>query len=376
MDRELTEEQQQLAGSARSFLGHHVSLEEVAKTEDDPSPDPLGLWARCVELGWAGLLVPASLGGAGAGLTDAAVVGDALGRALAPTPFVSVLAGVAALCAASARDAAAAFLQAAATGGQRPVLAASGPDGTWSAEGPPVTAADGRLTGDLDFVSAGTGPGPLLVPSAGSEGPHLFAVDVAQPTVEVSPRCLMGGSPLASVRLRGAHATDLGVASDAVQAGLDTAAVLHAAWCAGASERLLEDTVAYVTERYQFGVPIGSFQSVQHRLADAAITNAEATTLARTAARAADGGSPAARRLASSAFVRATEGFVRVARDAHQVWGGMGYSTEAHVHLFSRRAKVAQHEWGGPDLHLDIVAGELAAERLLLHRYLPRLGRM
>ncbi|HVW31664.1 MAG TPA: acyl-CoA dehydrogenase family protein, partial [Acidimicrobiia bacterium] len=84
-------------------------------------------------------------------------------------------------------------------------------------------------------------------------------------------------------------------------------------------------------------------------------------------------GAPPARRLAATAFVHATGAFVTVSRHCHQVWGGLGFSTEAPVHLFSRRAPAARQAWGGTDHHLDVVAAELARLPLTRDRYL-RLG--
>ena len=375
MEPELTQEQQQLADSARSFLARTAPLEDIAKAEDPAAADPLGLWSRCAELGWTGLLVPSAFGGAGASLTDAAVVADALGHALAPTPFVAVMAAVAALCAAPASSPAPEILERTAIGTAQPVLALTGHDGRWDPDQPAVRSSDGLLDGVLDFVSSGTGEGPLLVPATIGADLRLIALEPDQDGVVVDPRRLMGGTGSARITLERAVGADLGPARGAVERGHQVAAVLHGAWCAAASRRLLDDTVAYVSERHQFGVPIGSFQSVQHRLADAAVINAEATSLVWVAAAAHDTGASDARRSASTAFLRSTEAFVQTARAAHQVWGGMGYSTEVHVHLFSRRAKVARHEWGGPGVHLDLVAEELAAAPLLLERYLPRLGR-
>jgi alkylation response protein AidB-like acyl-CoA dehydrogenase len=91
--------------------------------------------------------------------------------------------------------------------------------------------------------------------------------------------------------------------------------------------------------------------------------------MARRAARALESGSRDGRRLASLAFVRATRGFVAVARRCHQYWGGLGVSLEMHVHHFSRRAKWAEQTWGGVDFHLDRIAEELETLPLVRDRY-------
>jgi alkylation response protein AidB-like acyl-CoA dehydrogenase len=179
----------------------------------------------------------------------------------------------------------------------------------------------------------------------------------------------MAGTFWSHVHFDGAGATPLGGGRAAIEHALTRVAVMQAGWCAGAAAQLLSDTVPYVSQRKQFGVPIGSFQAVQHRLADCDIAVAEAETLARLAATQLDGGSATARRMASTAFVRAADAFVSVARSCHQVWGGIGFCTEADVHLFSRRAKAAQHLWGGPAYHLDVIAEELRHAPLVRDRY-------
>ncbi|MGH8195320.1 MAG: acyl-CoA dehydrogenase family protein, partial [Woeseiaceae bacterium] len=185
----------------------------------------------------------------------------------------------------------------------------------------------------------------------------------------------MAGAQFAEAAFEDAPGEPLVSGWNAIEAALCRVAAMQAAWCAGAAARLLQDTVTYVSERHQFGVPIGSFQAVQHRLADCDIEVAEAEALARNAAELLGDDAPQARRLASTAFVRAGEAFVAVSRSCHQVWGGMGYCTEANVHLFSRRAKVAQMSWGGPEYHLDVIAEELRAIPLLRDRYATALHR-
>jgi len=203
----------------------------------------------------------------------------------------------------------------------------------------------------------------------------LVCVDADAKGVRTDPQAAMVDGIWSVVTLDAVPGTPIARDWTAVDAGLTRAAMLTAAWCGGAAQRLLDDTVEYVTNRVQFGVPIGSFQAVQHSLATCDIIAAEARTLAQRAADALTRGTAESRRLASTAFVRATRGLLEVSRRCHQAWGGMGYTTEAHVHHFSRRAKMVQHSWGGAEYHTQTIARELKNAPLLRDRYVAALTR-
>ncbi|MGH9035565.1 MAG: acyl-CoA dehydrogenase family protein [Acidimicrobiia bacterium] len=395
MDLRPTSDQELLCRGARDLLARRAPLDKVAAAEGDAFAFDSTLWAEMASLGWLGLALPVAQGGSGGGWTDVALLCEELGRALCPAPFpaVAVAARAALEHAAGAAgsllgaeipvdrkigaqnlgtaevSSAADLVADVAAGATRPVLAVAGESGGWDRS--PVAAWDGRrVTGRLAFVEAGAVADRLLVWASlpgGTAG--LVLVEARGPGVRATPRPALAGWSVAAVDLDSAPAELMAEGWGSVDAALTRVAVAQAAWSAGAGGRLLEDTVAYVSQRVQFGVPIGSFQAVQHTLADCDIALAEAQTLARQASAALDEGSPAARRLASAAFLRSTEAGVDSARRCHQVWGGMGYSTDTHVHLFSRRAKAARHAWGGPAHHLEVVAEELLAAPLLRDRY-------
>ncbi|HVW35302.1 MAG TPA: acyl-CoA dehydrogenase family protein, partial [Acidimicrobiia bacterium] len=289
MDLRLSADEALLRDGARDLLARRAPLDTLAAAGADPPADDTGLWAEMARLGWLGLGVPEARGGSGGTLVHLELVTEEIGRALGPAAFVPV-AVAAAVLEAGTGEGAGPLLAALAAGSARPVPALSGRSGRVSGH-PGVTVDAGRVTGGKGFVDA-AGSADRLVATALSAGDGLrvVVVDAGDPGVAVTPRATMAGLSTFRVRFDAAAVVaDLGGAA-LVDVALTRAGVLQAAWCAGAAARLVEDTVAYVSERVQFDVPIGSFQSVQHRLADCSILVAEATTLARQAAAAsADG---------------------------------------------------------------------------------------
>jgi alkylation response protein AidB-like acyl-CoA dehydrogenase len=371
---QLPEHQEILSKTSRSWLEENAALDALTERENHPNRHDDETWREMADLGWLGLCLPQELGGAEGGASDLEVLCEELGRVLLPPPFIAVtVAAVAAMehdHSAYARK----LLSEIAAGRRRPVLVVTDEAGRWQ-PGQGVELRGERITGKRSFVEGAALADLLLVPARDTDGTlRISAVDPGDPGVTITPLPSMAGAPWAAVAFHRARARCLeirGAALEvALEVALDRAAVMHAAWCAGGARRLLEMTVDYVSQRRQFGVPLGSFQAVQHGLADCAIAAVECETMARRAARALQEGSPDAGRFSALAFVQGTTGFVKVARRCHQYWGGIGVSLEMHVHHFSRRAKCAEQAWGGVDFHLERIARELKSLPLVRDRYL------
>ena len=133
----------------------------------------------------------------------------------------------------------------------------------------------------------------------------------------------------------------------------DAAAVLSAADSLGVGERLLEMTVGYVKVRAQFGLPLGSFQSVKHKVADMLTTLKGARAATYYAAMALDAGVADATVAASVAKAFTAEGVAALAGEALQAHGGIGFTWEHDLHLYLRRAKVNEMLYGAPAEHYE-----------------------
>lgn len=147
-----------------------------------------------------------------------------------------------------------------------------------------------------------------------------------------------------------------------VQLAFDRGALGTAALLIGLGQAMLDMTVGYVTERRQFGVPIGSFQAVKHHLADAALALEFARPAVWRAAWSVAHDEPTRGRDVSMAKAMASDAAELVGRQALQCHGAIGYTVEADLHLFLKRTWALARSWGDPAFHTDRVAAALTGE--------------
>nr|WP_194737565.1 acyl-CoA dehydrogenase family protein [Actinomadura sp. RB99] len=319
----------------------------LAGTEKD-EPYDAALWrAVAGQLGCAGLPVPEDLGGAGATWRETAVVMEELGRAVAPVPFLaSSVIATAALLAAGERE----LLGSLAAGERIAVLAV--PFATPPGEvAPTVRAADGTLTGEIAGVADGLAADVLLVPAADG----LYAVDAADAT-RTAVTSLDMTRRLADIALSGAPARRVAEGGDAVRAALLTGAAMLASEQLGLAQRCLDDTVAYVKNRYQFGRPVGSYQGLKHRLADLWTSITQARAVARYAASCAASGDADLPVAVAVAQAHCSAVALKAAEECVQMHGGIGFTWENSSHLFLKRAKADSIALGTADRHRAALA--------------------
>jgi acyl-CoA dehydrogenase len=368
----LTEDQELLAKTAADFVAERSPLSRVRALRD--ADDPLGfsptLWKEMADLGWVGIPFPEEVGGAGMGCAELAVVLEALGRTLAPEPFVStvLLAGQALLRGGSAAQREA-WLPRLCAGDVFLALASEERGGRYDpsrvatrAEG---TSGGFRISGEKAHVIDGAAAGAFVVAArtAGGErereGISLFLVPADASGVEVERQHRVDSRGAAIVRLR-----DVRVGRDALVGPEGGGAALleevvdlaTAGLCAemlGSSAEAFDRTLAYLKDRLQFGVPIGSFQALKHRAANVFIELELVRSAVMAAARALDGGSPDARALVSLAKARAGDTAVLVANEAVQMHGGIGMTDEHDIGFYFKRARVAECSFGDAAYHRD-----------------------
>ena len=349
-----TEEQRELRSAVRASLARHEGA---------------AAWPPLTEqIGVAGLSVPEEYGGAGCGAREAHVVMEELGRNLSPVPYLgSAVLAVQALLASGDAKACAQLLPELAEGRRVGALAwaergswnpaavragaARGPGGTW------------RLTGAKEFVLHGTEADVLLVAARTAVGASLFQVPVAGAGVRREAAVAMDQTRAqARIVLDGAEGRLIGAEGDGgrvLRHVLDLACTALAAEQTGAAERCLEITVAYAKERIQFGRPIGSFQALKHRLADAYVLVESARSAALGAAFAAAAGSPELTRCAAVAKSACSEAFSTVAGETIQLHGGIGITWEHDAHRYFKRAHGSAQLFGPPAWHRGRLAKDL-----------------
>lgn len=365
----LNEEQGMLRDSARDFLQAQspVSLQRRLRDEQVPLGYEPSLWQQAVDLGWTAALVPEEKGGLAVGYAGMAAVFEQMGRCLSALPLVSsaVLGAELLLRAADAAQQAR-WLPAVLDGTERFALALDEKNGR-HAPGEICAVARREVGGwvlDADkwFVADGLGARWLIVvarqcDAAGQDmGLGLFVVDSARPGVEISRLALADSRNHARLRLSGVRLADdmrLAVAdpSQALDAALDRARVLLAAETLGLLRQVFEGTVAYLKERVQFDVVIGSFQALQHRVARLFTELELLESAVRGAAQAIDQSSAELPLLASLAKARAADLAEKLCNEAIQLHGGIGVTDEFDLGLFVKRARVLQHSLGDAHFH-------------------------
>ena len=351
-----------LRDSVRHLFADRCPPETVARAYDEAPHDFSALWRTlAADLGVAALLVPESLGGAGAGAREAAVVMEEIGRAVAPVPFLSsaVLATIA-LLRAGDTETVSELAQGSATAALVVPLSTAPADPIGG-----VGIGDDGLHGSVSSVAGAAEADVLVVPVEGPDGLELHTVSAAAAGVEVSPLLALDMTrPLANVRFSAAASSrvgsrvgsPVGPADGAVTEALQTGAALLASEQLGVAQWCFDTTLAYTKQRKQFGRAIGSYQAIKHRLADLWFEVGSATAVARyaadTSARVDTDASDEDAGIAAAIAQAYCSGIaVHAAEECVQLHGGIGMTWEYPAHLYLKRAKSDQLAFGSAYRH-------------------------
>jgi acyl-CoA dehydrogenase len=366
MDFTLAETQIELAGLTRRIVTDQVTQERLKAVEQSGVHLDRALFAALADAGVLAAAVPESIGGGGLDLLEQCSILIELGRAVAPVPYLTSVALAAAAIGYFGTDEQRATWAAPAVAGELILAPALTEELVDDPEAPATRAvrngAGWQLTGSKAVVPAGTVADAFVVPAATEDGPALFIVPAGAEGLTVTPEVYVDGDALASLELSAVFVPD--------GARFGNGDVLH--WlvaratigvCAlqlGVLERALELTVEYARERKQFDRPIGSFQAVAQRLADAYIdVEAVRLTLWEAAWRTAEA-LPAPTEIATAKFWAADAGH-RVAHTAVHVHGGAGIDVDAPTHRYFVAAKRNEFTLGAATAQLRILGAELAA---------------
>ncbi|SEB24696.1 acyl-CoA dehydrogenase family protein [Variovorax sp. YR216] len=365
MDFRLNPEQQLLKDSVQRFVEKAYGFEARAAMVKAGQGGSAAHWQTFAENGWLAAALPEAYGGLGGSLIDTVIISQEFGRGLAIEPWLGcavlaaqtlVAGGSAAqkdrllpLLADGSRRIALAYSEAESRGMPAPVSLRAERHGRGYVLHGRKSLVLGASQADEFIVSA-------MVP--GSTGVTLLLVDARAPGLQCRDLPLHDGSHAAELVFDGVE-----VAADAVlgepggglpalQAGLDHAIVALCAEQVGAMEKAIETTAEYLKTRKQFGVPIGGFQALQHRISDMAAEMELARSMLFAALSAVQNPQGAARRRtlsAAKAFVgRAAKA---VCGQAIQLHGGIGMTEEYLIGHYFKRAVVADLLLGSADRH-------------------------
>ena len=367
MDLEFTSEQEALRDGVRSLLERECSA-SVVRELVEKGRAPERLWSAQVETGWTAFAVPEDAGGLGLGAVEIALVAEEAGRVIAPGPWLATTTQYAAMVAEVAtQEQARALLtpvaEGSVTGGLALVESTTGnPPGMVRTTA--YRNGDGWVLNGTKHVVIGAAEADVLAVVAAIDAPsetQLGVFIVAATNVTIEPVDTVDRSrPWATVVLDGATAEqalgDPGSSYDAIRRALDLATVALAAETVGVCAALVDRTIEYAKQREQFGVPIGSFQAVKHKLADdyIAVERARAAVYFAALTIAED---DERRTMASSmAKAAASECQRLLVTDGLQLHGGVGFTWEHDLHFWLKRAKSADVMFGGGAFHRARVA--------------------
>jgi alkylation response protein AidB-like acyl-CoA dehydrogenase len=370
MDFEYTDEQRLLSETLRRFLATGYGFDARAKIVASAAGYSEDVWAALAEMGVLGVPFDEAHGGFGGNTVDMLVVMEALGEALVVEPYLATV-GLGGRFVARGGTAAqqARLLPPLVQGKAKMAFAHTEPGARYALDHVGLAArasGDGFvLDGDKRMVLHGACADTLVVSARTAGGVHdargisLFLVDRRAPGVTVVEYRALDEMRVADVRLSGvavgrdALLGAAGGALDLIEEVVDYASVLVCAEAVGALKYAHDATLEYLKTRRQFGVPIGSFQALQHRMVDVLIAYEQARSIACLACVKVDSADPAERRrVVSAAKIKIADTARHVSQESVQLHGGMGMTEELKVsHTFRRLTTIAQ-AFGDADHHL------------------------
>ncbi len=370
----LTEEQEMLKESARGFLDEKAPVSELRRLRDDRSEDGFSrsLWKEMAEMGWAGILIDETHGGAGFGFVGAGVLAEEMGRTLTASPFLSTsilaatalnkFAGEAMKSEYLPRIAAADIVMALAVdegrkhGPANTAMKAEKSGNGFKLSGSKTFVADGHVA-DKIIVAARTSGAP------GEEaGISLFLVDSRAKGVACERTIMVDSRNAARISFDNVPVTGEDLIGELDNGHLALEGVLSAgraglaAELSGAAQRAFEMTTGYLKERTQFGKVIGSFQALQHRAAHLYCEVELVKSVTLKALQDLDNAFGMASVTCSLAKAKAGEVAKLASQEAIQMHGGIGMTDEYDIGLYMKRIRVAQEMFGDSAYHADRIA--------------------
>ncbi|MEO8057089.1 MAG: acyl-CoA dehydrogenase family protein [Burkholderiales bacterium] len=358
MDFDFSDDQEMLRDSVRKWVDKAYTFEQRRSIVKQGGFSKTS-WKDLADLGLLGLQVPEASGGMGFGPVDAMVVMEELGRGIVLEPFAPVALVATHLLSAGDAASAAPWLQGIAEGKELVVLAhqeraaryrlahvettAKNVGGTW------------QLNGKKSMVPAGAHAAAFIVPARVSgavddaSGIALFLVSKGDKGVAVRGYPTQDGACAADLTLTGAGAVELLAAGPAfaeLEHAVDIGIAALCAEAVGAMDKLVAVTVEYMNTRKQFGVAIGTFQALRHRMADVKMQLELARSMSFFATLKLGEPAPARRRALAQAKLQLGQSMRFVGQQCIQLHGGIGVTDEYIASHYFKRLTVMEMSYG------------------------------
>jgi alkylation response protein AidB-like acyl-CoA dehydrogenase len=363
VDFAFTEDQESLRAIAQQILETEVTQDRLKEVEGGPDFFDERTWQQLAQANLLGLTVPAEHGGSGFGLVESCIVLEQAGRTVAPVPLLPALIGALAIGTFGTDEQQASILPEVATGDTILALALIEP-GNDDADAPNTVATrDGsgwRLEGTKTFVAAAHLAGLVLVPAKSETGTIIGLVDPSAGGIEMIRQVTASGEPVFDLVFSGARVERALEGPDIGRWLIERAVVGLCAVEVGVVDRAIEMTAAYSSGRVQFDRPLGSFQAVQQRAADAFIDVLAMRWTMWNAAWRLDTGLEAGEDVTVAKFW-AADGGHRVVSAAQHLHGGIGVDLSYPLHRYFYRSKQIEVTLGTATRQLVKLGRVLAA---------------
>ena len=360
MNFDYNEEQQLLADSVRRFIQKDYGFEGRRKIVDSAQGYSDSVWATFAEMGLTGIPFSPDHGGFGGGAIDLLSVMEAFGEGLVVEPFLATLMGAQCVARAGSDAQKKAILPAVVEGKLKMAFAFSEQGSRYDLSHVNATAkksgAGWTLDGEKRVALGAPAAAKIVVTAKAPAGLSLYLMEAK--AAKLKAYRTLDEMRAADVVLSGAPGELLGEEGKAlpvIEAVVDFATALVCAEAVGAMKYACDATLEYLKTRKQFGVPIGTFQALQHRMVDMFVAYEQAKSMAFLACSQADSATdPKGRgRAISAAKIKIADNARLISQEAIQLHGGMGMSEELKVsHSFRRLTMIAQ-QFGDADHHLE-----------------------
>ena len=361
----LNEEQLMLKEAASSFLNDKAPVSQLRelRDSDDERGYKEGVWKDMTEMGWAGIAIPEEYGGVGYGYSGLGIVLEEVGRNLSASPLnATVLVAATVVLRAGNSQQKQAILPGIAAGTLNMSLAIE-ENGHHKVNNFTTTAkAAGSkyvLNGAKHFVADVASADQIIVAAQADNDIGFFVVDVTASGVSTETVTMIDSRNSGRVTLNNVEVSadsrlgDGGCSSAALQASVDIANIGISAELLGLSLTAFEMTVAYLKEREQFGVVIGTFQGLQHRAAHLFCELELAKSMVISALQSIDSNKPGLDLMASATKAKVCEVAQLATNEAIQMHGGIGMTDEYDMGFYIKRARALEHTYGDRNYHLD-----------------------
>ena len=370
MDFSISEEQSILADSVTRFIENDYDFEKRQKIAESENGYSSELWQTYAELGWTAVPFAEDDGGLGGGPIELMLMMEQFGRGLVVEPYLAtvILAG-GVLRRAASEEQKAQWMSGIIDGKIQAALAFSEPQSRFDIADIATSArADGDnyvISGRKNLVLNGGNADLLIIPArtSGSQsdenGITLFAVAADTAGIDRQNYATVDAHQAADITLKdvmaesGAVLGEVGEGSATLQAVIDEATLAVCAEAVGIMRTMHEKTVEYSKNRVQFGVPIGTFQALQHRMVDTLVACEQTYSLLLWTAMVNADGNPDARKAVSALKYQIGTAGRKVAQEAVQIHGGMGVTWELDISHYFKRFTAIELLFGNADYHLN-----------------------